>query len=249
MLLLDHIVFLVKDLEKSIKEFQQAGYTVSKGGKHDNGITENALIHFQNGTFLELLAVQKNWKTRLIRWGLQFIPSFRQNPSLPIPDFKARFIARALFSKEGMVDFCLLAKNGLSDYEDIKNRNLQMSIPVEMKRVRPDGQALSWHIFSPYEATLPFVMTPYQPTFTPNPDNLIHTNGAVGFDKISVYVTDFEHIIKKYELLLGTAPAQKDEICATFELGRGKIEIVSSHQHLGRGIGFLEASPLLLPNM
>lgn len=249
MLLLDHIVFLVKDLDKSIKEFEQAGYTVSRGGKHDNGITENALIHFQNGTFLELLAVQKNWKSRLIRWVSQFIPSFRQNPSLPIPDFKARFVARALFAKEGMVDFCLLAKNGLAGYEDIKNRDLQITIPVEMKRVRPDGQALSWHIFTPYEPTLPFVMTPYQPTFAPSPDNLIHANGAIGFDKINVYVTDFEHTINKYELLLGTAPTQKDELRATFELGRGNIEIVNSHRHLGSGIGFLEASPLVLPKV
>ncbi len=232
MLTLDHIVFLVNDLEKSIKDFEQVGYTVSKGGKHDNGMTENALIHFENGTFLELLALQKTQN---------------KQGNLPenAPDFQKRFVGRAMTSQEGIIDFCLLANNGLADYEAIKLRNLPLTMPLEMKRFRPEGSVLSWHIFTPFEPELPFVMTPYQPATTPNPAYLHHANDTSGIEKVKIYVADFEVIVKKYELLLGTSPSQKNSTTAIFELQKGKIEIINGHQLARTGIGFLEIEPTI----
>lgn len=246
MLLLDHVVFLVKDLEKSIQEFEQMGYTVSKGGKHDNGTTENALIHFENGTFLELLAIRKSWKNSFIKWLLK-VASLPANFQSPVKDFQSRFVGRAWICKEGITDFCLKASEGMADYTNIKNRNLEMSAPIEMKRVRPDGQMLSWHIFSPYQAELPFVMTPYQPAFKPNAESLTHPNKATGFGGITVYTNDFGNLIEKYTLLLGTTPIQKDENNAIFELGNGQIELMNTPQRLHGGVGFLEVPSLLLP--
>lgn len=246
MLLLDHIVFLVKDLEKSIKEFEQIGYTVSKGGKHDNGTTENALIHFKNGTFLELLAIRKSWKNSLVRWLLK-VASLPTNFQTPVKDFQSRFVGRAWVCKAGITDFCLKASEGLADYTAVKNRNLEISAPIEMKRVRPDGQELSWHIFSPYIAALPFVMTPYQPVFKPHSENLMHPNEIQGFDSVTVYTNDFENLIEKYTLLLGAIPIQKNKKNAIFELGNGHIELINSQQNTNSGVGFLKASPLLFP--
>lgn len=242
MLLLDHIVFLVKDLEKASAHFQKAGYIVSKGGKHDNDMTENALIHFENSTFLELLALQKTWKIRIIKWFLATFP-FRINLLAPIRDVKARFIVRALYGEEGVIDFCLLAKNELLDYEEIKHGNLPLTPMMEMKRVRPDGQVLKWNIFAPLEGELPFVMTPYRPSFQPKLENLAHPNHAKGFEKIKVYVTNFEDIVRKYELLLGILPVEKTEDSVLFRLERGEIEVFHAHKHIGSGIGFLEVEP------
>jgi len=246
MLLLDHIVFLVKDLEKSVRNFEQMGYIVSQGGKHGNGTTENTLIHFRNGTFLEILAVRKNWKNRIIRQLLNTV-SLSTNFNIDLKDFDARFVGRALVCREGITDFCLKASEGLADYTAIKNRNLPLSIPLEMKRVRPGGQVLSWHIFSPYIAELPFVMTPYQPAFKPKSENLMHPNGAEGFDKVKVYVNDFENLVEKYGLLLGLMPIKKDAHSAIFGLGNGQIELISGRKNTNSGIGFLEASPLFFP--
>jgi hypothetical protein len=244
MLLLDHIVFLVDDLEKATKDFQKAGYIVSKGGKHDNKLTENALIHFENGTFLELLALQKTWITRIVKWVLKkYVPSI--DFSTVIPDVKMRFAARALLNQSGVIDFCLLAKNGLADYEEIKNRNLPLTPAVEMKRLRPDGITLKWHIFAPYEGFLPFAMTPYQPPFKPDSANLAHPNGAKGFEKVTVHTTHFESIVEKYERFLGITPTEKTENQALFQLERGSIAILNSHGNTGDGIGFIEVSPPL----
>lgn len=246
MLLLDHIVFLVDDLEKATIDFQKAGYIVSKGGKHGNKLTENALIHFENGTFLELLALQKTWKLKLLKWFLRIsLRKFNFNTPAPIPDVKTRFEGRALLNQSGIIDFCLLAKNELADYEEIKNRNLPLTPVTEMKRLRPDGQTLKWNIFATFEGALPFVMTPYQPAFKPDPKNLAHPNGAKGFEKVKVYVTYFEDIVAKYELLLGISPSESTENYALFQLERGKIEVLRSHGNTGSGVGFLEVEPAI----
>jgi hypothetical protein len=247
MLLLDHIVFLVDDLEVATKDFQKAGYIVSKGGKHDNKLTENALIHFENGTFLELLALQSTWLTRILKWLFRtFLQKSKLNIPASIPDVKARFGARALFGQSGIIDFCLLAKNGLTDYEEITQRNLPLTPVVEMKRTRPDGITLKWNIFAPFEGFLPFVMTPYQPIFELNPIHLAHPNGAKGFEKVMIYTIHFEEVVAKYELLLGVAPSEKTENMALFQLERGSIEVLSSHGHTGNGIGFIEVNPLIV---
>jgi hypothetical protein len=246
MLLLDHIVFLVDDLEKATKDFQKAGYIVSKGGKHDNKLTENALIHFENGTFLELLALQKTWKLQLLKWFLRIsLRKFNFDTYRSIPDVKMRFAARALLNQSGVIDFCLLAKNGLADYEEIKNRNLPLTPAVEMKRLRPDGITLKWHIFAPHEGFLPFAMTPYQPPFKPDSANLAHPNGAKGFEKVTVHTTHFESIVEKYERLLGITPTEKTKNQALFQLERGSITILNSYGNTGSGIGFIEVSPPL----
>ena len=240
MLLLDHIVFLVKDLDKAVKDFQAAGYIVSKGGKHDNGITQNALIHFENGTFLELLALQKSWRVFLVKWLIK-IPQFRLDVlDNPFPETGTRFMMRALLCKEGIIDFCLLANNGLADYEEIKCRDLLLTIHTEMKRKRPDGLELKWNVFAPLAHNLPFAMTPYQPTFKPPSENLKHPNGAKGFEKVKVYVNDLENCVLQYEALLGAPPVEETETYALFQLQRGQIEVINSDKRTTTGIGFLE---------
>src|SRR5688572_4659608 len=56
MLQLDHAVIAVQNLEAAMEEYRGLGFTVIRGGIHANRATENALIVFANGTYLELLA-------------------------------------------------------------------------------------------------------------------------------------------------------------------------------------------------
>ena len=77
----DHAVIAVHDLERATKEFTDAGFIVIPGGRHDEIPTRNALIVFEDGGYLELLAprdkeaweslrargARKNWGTELRR--------------------------------------------------------------------------------------------------------------------------------------------------------------------------------------
>jgi hypothetical protein len=53
---LDHVVVLVSNLEHATEQFRGLGFTVSLGGT--NGPTHNALITFQDQTYIELISTR-----------------------------------------------------------------------------------------------------------------------------------------------------------------------------------------------
>ncbi len=228
---LDHVVILVKDLEEAIKQYQKEGFKVSRGGRHDNGVTENALIHFKNGTFLELLALRKRWKTHFIKLLFQ-IGYFKIDSQSLRFGFQQRFVGKALYSLEGIIDFCLLATASEQDFLEIKQRNINTTHLIPMQRLKPDGQLLRWKIFAPFSPYLPFVMTPYEPPFSPLPANLEHSNGIQGIEKISVCVpeNEFEGAVQAYIQLLGKNSQNLTKEKAIFRLEIGQIEIVKKQE-------------------
>ena len=56
---LDHVVVLVDDLEQAARDYGELGFNVSPGGRHDNGVTHNAIIPFEDNSYIELLAFTK----------------------------------------------------------------------------------------------------------------------------------------------------------------------------------------------
>src|SRR3954464_472307 len=53
---LDHVIIAVFDLDEAVEDYRALGFTTIYGGRHANGATHNALVCFQDGTYLELLA-------------------------------------------------------------------------------------------------------------------------------------------------------------------------------------------------
>src|SRR3954449_3910124 len=53
---LDHVIIAVFDLDQAVDDYRALGFTTIYGGRHANGATHNALVCFQDGTYLELLA-------------------------------------------------------------------------------------------------------------------------------------------------------------------------------------------------
>jgi hypothetical protein len=237
---LDHVVILVKDLDQGMRQYQKEGFKVSKGGKHGNGITENALIHFKNGTFIELLALQKRWKAFFIKLLFQ-IGYFKIHSQSPHSGFQRRFVGRALFFPKGIIDFCLLATAGEQDFWEIQKRKVSTTHLTPMQRLRPDGQLLTWKIFAPFSPYLPFVMTPYEPPFSPIPSNLEHENGIKGIEKLSIYVpeNDFESTLQSYSQFLGRQEVDSSKGKVVFQLERGQIEVCKSEAQLGFSISYL----------
>ena len=64
-MLLDHVVLFVDDLDDAVSIFSSYGFTVTPGGI--NGPTHNALIAFENETYIELIALQKRTMRRLFK--------------------------------------------------------------------------------------------------------------------------------------------------------------------------------------
>src|SRR6516164_4502171 len=53
---LDHVVIRVRDLEEACADYRALGFTVTPGGEHPTLGTRNALIPFEDDTYLELIA-------------------------------------------------------------------------------------------------------------------------------------------------------------------------------------------------
>ena len=55
---IDHIIYLVNDLEETISTYESKGFTIKRGYKHENGI-ENAHIKFNNESSVEFISLYK----------------------------------------------------------------------------------------------------------------------------------------------------------------------------------------------
>src|SRR4030088_924396 len=53
---LDHVVLVVLDLAAAVADHRARGFTVTPGGEHAGGLTHNALVGFQDGSYLEIIA-------------------------------------------------------------------------------------------------------------------------------------------------------------------------------------------------
>jgi hypothetical protein len=65
---LDHVVIVVRDLAPAIDGYRRRGFTVTPGGRHADGATENALVPFSDGSYLELVAFDDLSRSLTHRW-------------------------------------------------------------------------------------------------------------------------------------------------------------------------------------
>ena len=132
---LDHVVIYVSDLDTAIQDFADLGFNLQKGGSH--AFTENALIIFSDGTYIELLALKTNWRRPLIRMAAQFGIIKRQAEKKS--DMYWRLL-RWICSGQGLVDWCALAPDMVAALATCKEEDCEIVPPQEFERMRPDGK-------------------------------------------------------------------------------------------------------------
>ncbi|HET7296906.1 MAG TPA: VOC family protein [Gemmatimonadales bacterium] len=161
---LDHLVIVVSDLDTARKNYEALGFTVVAGGRHPIG-SHNALIAFEDGAYLELIAF------------------FEPNPS-------HRWWAR-LEQGGGLVDFCMRTDDVAADREAFRRAGVGLGEPRPLSRVRPDGYTLQWTLAIPEEAhagLVPFLIVDETPRDERVPRLRTHPNGARGIDTLTVAV-------------------------------------------------------------
>ena len=176
---IDHIVILVRDLPTAIADYAALGFTVTPGGAHTGGATHNALIPFDDGGYLELIAFTRDAPAH--RWW------------------------RHVAIGEGLIDFALLPGDPAADIAAAQGRGLALAGPDAGGRTRPDGQEVRWLSGIPADPALPFLCGDATPRAlrVPEGDARRHANGAIGIDGITVAVADAEAAARDYAALLG----------------------------------------------
>jgi catechol 2,3-dioxygenase-like lactoylglutathione lyase family enzyme len=178
---LDHVVIAVHDLERAIRDYRALGFTVQMGGRHPGRTSHNALVVFEDGAYLELIA-----------W--------------PEPGPAERWYNVLTAHGEGFMDFALIPEDVPRAIDAARSRGLAMNGPIDGSRVRPDGRELRWRTGRQTTFDLPFFCGDVTPRELRVPEGEVrhHANGAVGVASVTVGVHDVEVSRARYRALLGT---------------------------------------------
>jgi catechol 2,3-dioxygenase-like lactoylglutathione lyase family enzyme len=175
---IDHLVIVVPDLEAAIVSYKGLGFTVVPGGRHPIG-TQNALIAFADGAYLELIAfvephAQHRWYQRLQHGG-------------------------------GLIDVCLQTDDLAGDAAAFRTAGVALSPPRPLSRVRPDGIELRWVLCIPeaHAGVVPFLIADETPRAERVPKATGHANGATGIHRLTVAVADAAPVRGWYEHVPG----------------------------------------------
>jgi hypothetical protein len=110
----DHIVIMVEELAAAMRDYTTLGFNIIEGGVHSDNPTHNALIIFEDGAYIEVIALRDKTATemspRTIRWNR---------------------------AKPGLVDFALLPRNIDQDVVEIRRRGVSVEDP------QPGGRTTS----------------------------------------------------------------------------------------------------------
>jgi hypothetical protein len=183
---LDHVVVVVETLAGALRDFEDAGFVVTPGGRHDAIPTENALVVFADGTYLELLAARDPDARRALR---ELRGTDRWGRHLHEASAIARRFLPLLAGPGGVSDFALRTSKLDRIAAETRRRGYALTGPVEMHREQPDGGRLEFNMLFPAEPQLPFLIadrTPIALRVPETPGARAHPNGALGIDVVTV---------------------------------------------------------------
>jgi hypothetical protein len=182
MLRLDHAIIVVDDLDATMSDFAALGFTVNYGGVHASGATHNALIVFQDGSYLELMAPTGN------------------PPRPGSPDYSFLFA-----NGEGFAGLCLSSADLDAEVEAIRERGGAADDPTEGGRQRPDGVEMRWRSVWIDGEPLPFIMedlTPRPLRVTDDSAATTHENGATGLAAATVHAGS-DALLGRFDAVFG----------------------------------------------
>jgi len=179
---LDHIVIAVHPLDQAIADYRALGFQVLIGGRHNGRTSHNALVVFQDGSYLELIA----WEG-------------------PAP--QERWYNTLQSAGEGLVDFALLPGDTTEVLNAARARGLlSLEGPFDGARLRPDGAQLRWQTARHASPDLPFLcgdISPRALRVSESPADRRHPNGSLGVARLDIAVHDLSTSLARYQALLG----------------------------------------------
>ena len=223
---LDHVVVVVRALEPAVREFAAAGFTVLPGGRHDALPTENALICFADGGYLELLATREPGTRDELR-ALRGTPGWERHLR-GVSAVARRFLPR-LAGADGVADWALRSDSLPRDAARLRRQGVVASGPVAMNRERPDGERIGWEMLLPEQALQPFSisdLTPRERRVPAAADATTHANGARAIRVGALRAASVPVSALELADTCGVTPSLRAGGTSALELGAWRVEIV-----------------------
>jgi hypothetical protein len=220
---LDHIVHLTPpgSLDEVTHQFRELGFNVLPGGVHAGGLTENALVVFEDGVYLELISFTHP----------------RSHYPVDSPEGSQRDKNPWSSKPPGWIDFAFLG-NGSHDQSVSRTINERAQKDGDSGgdlyepeqdggRTRTDGEILKWLISGPVGArrgTLPFFCGDVTPRHlrvpSDPPSNTEHHSTARGiaFVRILVQPSALDDTVKEVTAVIGEPPVSSEAHQIIWEL-------------------------------
>lgn len=182
MLKLDHIVVKVKALETAIATYEAEGFTVTRGGEHPAFGSVNALIPFEDDSYIELIA---------------FPGEMHPDATQTAP---GRRVAQWRDKPYGPIDWALVPDDIEAEIQRLRAAGQVWGDPVPGQRVRTDGQVVKWGFGTPDTFMLPFLCADVTARELRVPTGAArrHRNGATGFWSVVLNTHDFSSVTDYY---------------------------------------------------
>jgi Glyoxalase-like domain len=191
---LDHLVILVRDLQLASADFERLGFAVTPGGEHADGLTRNALVPFEDGTYLELVSFLDPEDATDNVWGW-----------------------RRFYPREGLIDYCAASDDLDADVKRLASLGFGVEGPEDGGRRLPDGTNIRWRSARIRQEgrIFPFLiedLTPRELRVPAGPETR-HPNGAVGISHFEISAPDKESAANSLAALVDTTPPVRLGTC------------------------------------
>ena len=198
-------MIVAPSLAPAIATYERAGFTVVPGGRHDVIPTENALIPFEDGTYLELMALRDD-EARASLAVRAARPDFAQE--LRRGSAVGRRFFPRLAGAPGTADFVLAVRGIERLASEARRRGFPMTGPTTLSRERKDGVKLEMALVLPESSALPFFIEDRTPRElrVPGGEFTRHANGARGLSEVRVRVENLAAATLAYAELFDAAP-------------------------------------------
>lgn len=183
---LDHVSICGANLDALRQAFTEAGLTPDFGGPHGNGITQMALIGFDDGSYVELIAPVKPGVTEGSHWG-----KFMSGDATP----------------------CAWAVGTnvlLQELDRLKKAGIAVTAPERGSRKRPDGMSIEWMTADAGPgtpgSTLPFMIEDQTPrAWRVQTSASVQGGPAFGVENVVLGVNDLDASIALFRKAYGWA--------------------------------------------
>jgi catechol 2,3-dioxygenase-like lactoylglutathione lyase family enzyme len=223
--LIDHVVIRVNDLDAAMGDYTELGFTVIPGGEHPGLGSHNALIAFEDGSYLELISFRDSDPRRTVPKHVRA----RELAASTHSAMERHWLPWAT-APEGLIDFALRPSSIEEAIRDAKSRGLDLEGPIPGGRLRLDGQRVSWQLAVADSFDLPFLCADVTPRSlrVPEGEARQHRNGTTGIMYLQIAVDDLAASVAHYRALLGNelVVSLRDPSLRCFILGHSSIQLV-----------------------
>jgi hypothetical protein len=183
---LDHVSICGPDLDALQKAFTDAGMTPDFGGPHGNGVTQMAMIGFDDQSYIELIAPVKAGVTEGSDW------------------------AKFMTGDAGSCAWAVGTNVLLQDLDRLKRAGITVNEPKRGSRKRPDGMSLEWMTAQVGPGTpgsvLPFIIEDQTPrVWRVQPSESMKGAPTYGVESVIVGVNDLNASIALFRKAYGWA--------------------------------------------